>query len=143
MSKARQLKLPMQPGCQHNAVNLPEWSVQKTIEEGLSYLGYIVLHTQHQYMMQTCPTCGAQFRATGGYGADKAIPDLLVRGKSWPVGCLLGIEVKGTRTPLSEEQKLLAADGGLVVCRSWEDAEAAIRAFEEAIRRPYEEPADR
>ena len=126
--RARQLKIEgMEPGRPHNRINLPEWSVQKTIEDGLLHLGYLVLHTQHQYTLQHCPTCGAEFRATGGYGADKAIPDLLVRHPAWPVGLWLGIEVKGTKTRLSPEQKLLQDQGGLYVCRSWEDAEEVLQ----------------
>ena len=107
-------------------LTLPEWSVQATIEDGLKWLGYTVLHTQHIYRKQTCPGCGKHFRPTGGYGADKAVPDLLVRHPSWPVGVWRGIEVKGTKTALSPEQELLHAQGGIIVCRSWEEAKAAL-----------------
>ena len=116
-------------------MNLPEWSVQQTIEEGLTYLGYIVLHTQHQYRMQTCPKCKHRFREQGGYGASPGIPDLLIHHPTWPAGHIFGMEVKGTKTPLSAEQKVLQAQRAIVVCRSWEDAEAAIREFEEAATR--------
>ena len=107
-------------------MNIPEWSVQQTIEEGLTWLGYLVLHTQHQYRMQTCPRCQYEFRPTGGYGADKGIPDLLLHHPSWPDGQLMGMEVKGSKTPLSKEQKILLAQRAIVVCRSWEDAKAAL-----------------
>lgn len=107
-------------------MNIPEWSVQATIEEGLLYLGYIVLHTQHQYRMQTCPRCQHQFRPTGGYGASPGIADLLVRHPDWKVAEWRHIEVKGSKTPLSKEQKVLQAQRAIVVCRSWEEAKAAL-----------------
>ena len=123
----RQLKLAgLEPGPQHNEEYLRESSVQNTIESGLGSLGFLVLHTQHQYLLQTCPRCHQRFRPTGGYGADKGIPDLLARHPDHPRGMWLGLEVKGPRTAISPEQRVLADAGAIIICRSWEDARAAI-----------------
>lgn len=61
---------------------------------------------------------------------DEGCPDLLLRNPHWPVGVYLAIEVKMPQTGrLSAAQKRLFAEGGMVVCRSLEEAqEAAQRA---------------
>jgi hypothetical protein len=123
----RQLKLGLEPGPQHNEQYLKESSVQHTIESGLGALGLLVLHTQHQYANQTCPTCHRRFRPQGGYGADKGIPDLLARADDFPRGLWLGLEIKGPRTAVSPEQQILEREGGIYICRTWESAEHAVR----------------
>ena len=131
----RQLKLAgLEPGPQHNEEYLKESGVQHTIESGLGALGYIVLHTQHQYHLQTCPRCHQRFRPSGGYGTDKGIPDLLAFHPDHPRGMWLGIEVKGPRTAVSLEQKALAAANAIVICRSWEDALTCVRDVREWIQ---------
>jgi hypothetical protein len=132
----RQLKLQgVEPGQQHNRIYETEAAIQRTIVEGLSWLGYIVLLTQHQYKLQTCPSCQCRFRPIGGYGTSKAISDLLVSHPHWGIGVWLGLEVKGPKTPVSPEQKLLAAQGRIVIVRSWEEAKAAVEATHERNRR--------
>lgn len=132
----RQLKLQgVESGPQHNQVYANEAQIQATIEAGLAYLGYIVLHTQHRYRLQTCPNCSRRFRPAGGYGADKAIPDLLVTHPAWSTGIFIGLEIKGPKTAISPEQRLLAAQGRIVIVRSWEDAIAAVEAAHEQYMR--------
>jgi hypothetical protein len=98
-----------------------EEDVLAAIREGLALLGFVVLSTTVR-------------RVRHGYGASPGVPDLLISRDTWPSGCFLGIEVKGTKTRLSAAQQRLQAAGRLYICRSWEDALAAVRAFEERFR---------
>jgi hypothetical protein len=98
-----------------------EADVQKLIVAYLRLHGLAVLETSRR--RKRCP-CGRW--PAGGDGCDKGTPDLLV----WlPVpGLWLGLEVKGARTCLSPEQRVLAARGMVVIVRTPEEALAAVRA---------------
>lgn len=98
-----------------------EDDIQRVIVDGLRLLGCVVLVTTHR--VKRC-RCGAWSR--GDYGATPGVPDLLVRKDGWPAACWLGLEVKGPRTALSRQQKLLRDRGGIIVVRSLEDALGAL-----------------
>jgi hypothetical protein len=103
------------------SVRVPtEADVQKLIVAYLRLHGLTVLETSRRRRRCRCGRWPA-----GGDGADKGVPDLLVwlagRG-SW-----LGVEVKGQKTRLSPEQRVLAARGMVVVVRTPEEALAAVR----------------
>lgn len=68
-----------------------------------------------------------------GLKATKGVPDLLVTDPTWPTGCMLGMELKTARGKLSPEQAELEKHGCIVVCRSIEDAEKAVKWFERSI----------
>jgi hypothetical protein len=95
-----------------------EREVIACIVQGLTLLGYV------------CLRCG-QWRADRA-GTDAGVPDLLVSSARWPEGVWLGLEAKGARTPLNAAQRALVRAGRLFIVRSWEDAIAAVRAFEES-----------
>ena len=103
-----------------------EAEIQATIIEGLRLMQYIVLCTTHR--VKRCRKCGTFPNA--GYGADKGVPDLLVTHRRWPAGLFLGLEIKGAKTALSPEQKELLDLNRIIICRSWEDALAAVKGVE-------------
>lgn len=97
-----------------------EEQVQRCILEGLTAYGYIVKQTTVRGVRK-------------GYGASPGVPDLLVTHPKWPEGCWLGLEVKGPKTALSQEQRVLEALHRIVVVRSWEDALSAVESFRTAL----------
>ena len=111
-----------------------EEDLQRTVMEGLELLGYIVLQTTHRVKAATCPKCGQKFRPAGGYGSSKGVPDLIVTRKTWPWYAWVGIELKGPKTAVSPEQKALAADDRIAICRTWEEVKVAIGRFETSLR---------
>lgn len=104
----------------HPKIRLPESAVERQVVEGLVAFGYEVLKTSHRHRRIEC-VCGAKLRP-GSYGADYGVPDLLVRRDGWPIGAWIGLELKGTATPLSARQQELAAAGAIIVVRSFQDA---------------------
>lgn len=67
-----------------------------------------------QLGVEVLVTSARRFRAGAdgkGYGADQGVPDLLVRLPVWPVGFMLGVELKGKTTAASAEQKAASARG--------------------------------
>lgn len=111
-----------------------EEQVQAAIIEGLTALGYTVLQTSHRVKLAECPRCHSRFRPVGGYGSTPGVPDLLVSRTSWPVGCWLGLEVKGPKTAISPAQKGLLDAARIVIARSWEDALSHVQIFEQGIQ---------
>lgn len=112
--------------------------IQQHIMGALRSLGFFTLSTVHRVKLVRCPHCAQQFRPGGGYGATPGVPDVLVRpgphAKAlWPAYLLAGLEVKGAKTPLSPEQKLLQAHRAIIVVRSVDDAMDAIEDINEAL----------
>ncbi|RYG36578.1 hypothetical protein EON81_09370 [bacterium] len=101
-----------------------EASIERTIVEGLTALGYIV---------QTTGARAFTGRADGkGYGGSKGVPDLLVTKAEWPVGCLAGLEVKTSHKAKwsSPEQEAFWVAGRSFRVTSWEEALWALGVFE-------------
>ena len=109
---------------------LREEDIQHTIVQGLGLLGYDVLQTSRRGIV--CKRCGQ--KTYGGDGADKGVPDLLITHDSWPKCAALMMECKGPRTRVSPEQRDLERRGRTVIVRSWEEAIAAVRAFEGELK---------
>lgn len=102
--------------------------------ELLTWCGYEVYQTTHRYRLQTCPKCAGRFMPTGGYGSRPGVPDLIVYHPRWPPGAVwIGVEMKGQKTPLSDEQKALAGAGRIIVARSDREALDGIQAAEERL----------
>jgi hypothetical protein len=68
-----------------------------------------------------------------GLKSTPGVPDLLVTKKAWPEGSWLGLEVKNAKGKLTDEQKVLEANGRIIVVRSIEDAKLAIESFEKEV----------
>jgi hypothetical protein len=105
----------------------PEEVIQSQIVGTLRSMGHLVLSTVHRVKLVRCPHCSQQFRPPGSYGADKGVPDLIVRPgprakQQWPDGVFAGLEVKGAKTPLSPEQRVLQQQGAIVIVRSVDEA---------------------
>jgi hypothetical protein len=96
-----------------------EQDLVETLREGLTLLGYDVFRV-------------GQRRSDLG-GQDSGCPDLLVTSTRYPIGVFLGLEVKTFKGRLSPRQAELAAQGRIVVVRSWEAVLRAIEDFEEAL----------
>ena len=99
-----------------------EETIQQATIHALRALGYRVQQTTHRVKLACCPKCFTKFHPKGNYGATKGISDLLVRSENWPKYFWVHIEMKGPKTPLSPEQKELAAADGIVIARSVDDA---------------------
>lgn len=98
-----------------------EEDLQRAIIVDLKERGLEVLQTTVRYRASPCDHCGKPTRSKGGYGASPGVPDLLV----W-VGGWKGLECKGLKTPVSDEQKRLAREGKIIIVRSLEEALAAV-----------------
>jgi DNA-directed RNA polymerase subunit M/transcription elongation factor TFIIS len=139
----RTLKLPgLDPGRQSVAVKEVEEPIMQRIIGVLKRAGYEVLCTVHRHTRHTCSQCGRNEWHQGGYGADPGVPDLLTRHPSWPAGCWLGIEAKGTKTQLNPTQKALLHAGAIVIARSEADALSAVQRAEADLRSGRESEHD-
>ena len=114
------------------AVVIDEASVQSAIVARLSWAGYLVMSTSRVRKGVKC-TCGRFFFPTGSDGVTKGCPDLFISHLRWPPGLWIGIEVKGSQTPLSPEQKQLVEAGRYCVARDQDEADRLIREAEFAI----------
>ena len=100
---------------------LTEDQIQGQIVDGLRALGYVVLITSRR--RKKCPFCGKY--ASGGDGADKGVPDLLVADKDDRDYTWVGLEVKRPGGKWSSpEQKELAG-------QKWT---ARVESFDQAVR---------
>lgn len=134
--RPRELKIPgLDPGRQAVLVQEKEEPIMQRVITALRRAGCQVLSTVHRHTRHTCSSCGHNEWHRGQIGVSKGTPDLLVRRPSWPAGVWLGIETKGTSTPLSVEQKALEASCSIVVVRSVPEAIEAVRIAEEVIAR--------
>lgn len=118
---------------------------QRTIQM-FELRGYKVLETsEHRRKIQCMQRdkqgnqtggCGRWFTPPGGRGVDCGIPDLLIHKlHRWPAFIWAGIEMKGTDTPITTEQQILAAHQAIAICHSHEDAWDAVQ-FVERILSP-------
>lgn len=111
---------------------VPESEIQAGIVQGLRTYGYTVHVTSARPKRVRCEGCGSWFwPAKCGTGATPGTPDLLVRRDNWPRAVWLGVEIKGEATRLSPEQRALSDTGAIVIARSFEEALAYVRQFEE------------
>lgn len=97
-----------------SGIVLKEESVNRSVRDALEMLGFVVLSTTVR-------------NARGGYGASKGVPDLLVSRDGW--GCWMGLEIKGPKTRVSDEQKDLEARGLIVIAQSVDEALCAVQDF--------------
>lgn len=103
-----------------------EEDLQQTIVQGLRLLKYRVLVTSRRRKRFQCSRCGAWGWPEGGDGVDKGLPDVLCyvpERQAW-----IGLEVKGTRTAVSPEQRELAEAGCIHIVRTWKEALEAVKA---------------
>ena len=107
-----------------------EAQVQAAIIQRLTMAGYTVISTSRVRKAQRCSICGRYAFASGGDGVTPGCPDLLVSHPAWPAPLWLGIEVKGTTTKVSAEQKRLAEDGRILIARSQDGIESYVAAYE-------------
>jgi len=117
--------------------SLTEEQVQQSITNHLRAKRFIVLSTVHRLKICECPECGHRFRPEGDYGADKGVPDLIVRptlsrSKQWAPTLWMGLEVKGPKTEISPEQKDLAKQGAIVIARTLNEALQGVDAVDES-----------
>lgn len=132
--RVAQIKLPgMEPGVQHNLLPWVEKQTEAEVDAYCAHQGILSLNTTVRYKMQTCPHCGGRFRPQGGTGTDKAIPDRLLIPDWMPEGTAILLELKGSNTALSPEQRELARQKKILVARSGEEAAAIIQAVRERL----------
>lgn len=109
-----------------------EAQVQAAIIERLTVAGYIVASTSRVRRGVRC-ACGRFSYPSGGDGVTRGLPDLFVSHQDWPAGMWIGIEVKGTRTAVSADQRLMAGLGRIFIVRNQDDADRLVRLTEQAI----------
>jgi hypothetical protein len=100
-----------------------EKQVQALVVEALKKLGYLVQET-------SLKITGKRTKWNLAVGIDAGIPDLLVGRDGWgPIR--LALEMKGPKTVLSEQQKILHGHDLIEVARSLDEALAAIAVFQQ------------
>lgn len=130
--RARQTRLPF-ARCSAHTVYPKEDVVQSHIEGALTQKGYTVLSTSEHRKKEKCPHCDRWMTSKVGRGCSKGVPDLLVRNPRWTPTMWMGIEVKGAKTPLSPEQKLLREQKAICIARSVDEALSLVQKFENAL----------
>lgn len=110
-----------------------ERDLQAVVVESLSLHGYETMQTGKARARVKCDHCGAYSYATGWQGNDESLPDLFIRGKEWPVGVYVAVELKGSETAVRPGQQALCDRGGSYICRTWEEVWQAIQATEDSI----------
>jgi len=111
-----------------------ESSIQQSIVNILRMFGYTVIEIGRTRRMVPCKRCGAHTPAIGWQGNTPGAPDIMVTAKTW--GTLwLGLEVKRPGGAIRPEQKVLMAEGSIVIVRSIRDSLAAILDVEERFGR--------
>lgn len=112
-----------------------EKCLQSEVVYHLIMLQYEVMETGTARARVQCPKCHEWHYPTGWQGNTVGLPDLIIRGKHWPIGVWLAIELKGSETPVTPAQQALCDRGGSYICRSWEEVWREIqvkeRRFEE------------
>lgn len=108
-----------------------EADLQSTVIEGLQANGYEVMETGKARARVQCPECSRAFYPTGWQGNTPGVTDLFIRGKHWPVGIWLAVELKGSSTPVTEAQQALSDRGGSHICWSWDEVWQTVKQTEE------------
>ena len=109
-----------------------EAQVQAAIIERLTVAGYIVVSTSRIRKGVRC-RCGQWLVPSGGDGVTKGCPDLFVTHVNWPKSMWIAIEVKGSHTPVSDEQRAMIANERYFVARDQDTADRLLREAETAI----------
>jgi hypothetical protein len=134
-ASVKTLKLPgLDPGPQYNTVQETEEPILQRVTRVLQLHGYQVENLVRRRKMQHCETCDSWFAQQGGDGVSKYVGDLLVaipRGS--PCSWIL-LDTKATNGRGTPEQKDTAAKGLLYFAKSEEQALAAVRQAEEALK---------
>lgn len=98
-----------------------ESTIQTSIVNILTMLGYTVIEIGRTRRMVPCKRCGASTPAIGWQGNTPGAPDLMVTSTRWS-GDWVGIEVKRPGGTIRPEQKRLVDAGTVVIVRSVRDA---------------------
>jgi hypothetical protein len=127
--------LTLTPGSKsRNAADIPEKAVEEVVDAWLKWAGYRVLVTSEKRRAVRCEKCREWFTPHGPtYGITRGVPDRLVRRDSWPLGCWYLVELKGSHTEASPEQKEISAAGGYLIVRPHGVVEDAVRQVSEAL----------
>ena len=98
-----------------------ESTIQTSIVNILTMLGYTVIEIGRTRRMVPCKRCGASTPAIGWQGNTPGAPDLMVTSTRWS-GDWVGIEVKRPGGTIRPEQQRLVDAGTVVIVRSVRDA---------------------
>lgn len=98
-----------------------ESTIQTSIVNILTMLGYTVIEIGRTRRMVPCKRCGASTPAIGWQGNTPGAPDLMVTSTRWS-GDWVGIEVKRPGGVIRPEQQRLVDAGTVVIVRSVRDA---------------------
>lgn len=102
-----------------------ESTIQSSIVNILTMLGYTVIEIGRTRRMVPCKRCGASTPAIGWQGNTVGAPDLMVTSTRW-AGDWVGIEVKRPGGAIRPEQQRLVDAGTVSIVRSVRDALAVI-----------------
>lgn len=110
-----------------------EEEIQRVIADGLFVLGWVVYVTSRKW--KRCHKCGAYGASGSGDGCSRGLADLIIRKSSWPDGICVALEVKRSRPVKwsSEEQRLAADRGDLIVVTTLEEAVAAVEGYDRRL----------
>lgn len=120
-------KLPhLDRGRQQRRIRRTEAQVEREFDACARARGWDVLSTSRRRKGVVCERCGAFAWPKGGDGVSKGVPDRLLRRDDMPPFLWYGVELKGSHTPLSAEQRDLAAKDGIIIARCYADFETAL-----------------
>ena len=109
-------------------------------EDDVEYEVFQILEVYRIEFLKTTVKIRSKNPAHHRTGQSKGIPDILARRASWPNGVWIGLELKrpvGWRWT-DPEQKRVHELGGSFIVHSAEDAMAAVKATDEALKQRKE-----
>lgn len=110
-----------------------EKDLDAEVNQRLEIAGYEVLTIGGPRRGVECTNCHTTSYGNNFQGNTEGTPDKFIRGKEWPVGVYVAVELKGSATPVREAQQALCDREGSYICRSWEEVWSAVRATEDSI----------
>jgi hypothetical protein len=124
-------KLPgLDPGPASRRLRWPEEDTEAACDQGCAVHRWAVLSTVRRRKRIGCPHCGGWFMPGGGDGCTPGVPDRLIQPRELlaAVGPVwIGVELKGSDTPLSDAQRELEGQGRIAIARDWDDVDRVVR----------------
>lgn len=110
-----------------------EADLDAEITQRLELMRYEVLTIGGSRRGVECTNCHTRSYGNNFQGNTEGTPDKFIRGKEWPVGVYVAVELKGSETAVRPAQQTLCDQGGSYICRLWEEVWQAVQATETAI----------
>lgn len=113
-----------------------ESALQLLVKNTLGFLGYTVIETGKARRKVQCPRCKTMHYPTGWQGNTIGCPDLYVHCQHWKMPIAIGIELKTTKGAVRKEQKALADQNMVIICRSVTEVVKTLLKYEQLFGEP-------